>query len=115
MAVEYNAKLAFLPPLNKPIQACSCHYCENEWLRIMDELDPDGWMSRLSRGMILCRECGNKRCPKATYHGHDCTHSNDSGQPLSVYGDFKIDTSWMKTCDDDCPDECTGEHAGVTA
>lgn len=30
--------------------------------------------------MILCPECGNKRCPKATDHRHDCTGSNEPGQ-----------------------------------
>jgi hypothetical protein len=35
--------------------------------------------------MILCGECGNKRCPKASWHAYDCTHSNEPGQPGSVY------------------------------
>jgi len=35
--------------------------------------------------MILCSECGNKRCPKATDHRLDCTNSNDSGQEGSIY------------------------------
>lgn len=81
-----NTKITWL--LGKPIDPCGCHVCENEWLRIMDELDPDGWMSRLSRGMILCPECGCKRCPRATYHEHSCTRSNDSGQQGSIYGGF---------------------------
>ncbi|QDH48440.1 hypothetical protein SEA_ZIKO_102 [Gordonia phage Ziko] len=55
----------------------------------MNVLDPDGWLSRACGiGMILCPECGCKRCPKATYHGHECTGSNESGQSGSVYGDF---------------------------
>jgi hypothetical protein len=36
-------------------------------------------------GYVLCPECGNKRCPKASNHKLDCTHSNASGQPGSVY------------------------------
>jgi hypothetical protein len=36
--------------------------------------------------MILCPDCGNKRCPKATDHRHACTGSNEPGQPGSVYG-----------------------------
>lgn len=36
--------------------------------------------------MILCPECGNKRCSKASDHELPCTGSNDSGQPGSVYG-----------------------------
>ena len=35
--------------------------------------------------MIVCPECGNKRCPKASDHDLKCTNSNESGQPGSVY------------------------------
>ena len=35
--------------------------------------------------MILCPQCGNKRCPRATDHRLDCTNSNDPGQPGSRY------------------------------
>lgn len=35
--------------------------------------------------MVLCPDCGNKRCPKATDHTLRCTDSNESGQPGSVY------------------------------
>lgn len=37
-------------------------------------------------GMMLCVECGNKRCPKATNHDHACSGSNEPGQIGSVYG-----------------------------
>jgi len=37
-------------------------------------------------GMILCKHCGNKRCPHATDHNNDCTNSNEPGQPGSIYG-----------------------------
>lgn len=30
--------------------------------------------------MILCPDCGNKRCPKAENHIMKCTKSNDVGQ-----------------------------------
>lgn len=92
--VEYKAKLMFFPG-QKPIDVCGCRYCENEWHRTMDELDPDGWMSRIGGNFIVCKDCGCKRCPRASYHGHECTRSNDSGQAGSVYGDFKLDTAWM--------------------
>lgn len=36
--------------------------------------------------MYVCHDCGNKRCPKATFHGNDCTGSNDPGQSGSMYG-----------------------------
>ena len=35
---------------------------------------------------IICETCGNKRCPHATFHGNDCTGSNEVGQPGSRYG-----------------------------
>ena len=35
--------------------------------------------------MILCRKCGNKRCPKASDHTLACTGSNDPGQEGSIY------------------------------
>jgi len=38
-----------------------------------------------SARMILCEHCGNKRCPHASDHRLECTGSNASGQPGSVY------------------------------
>lgn len=35
--------------------------------------------------MILCSICGNKRCPHAADHRHECTNSNEPGQPGSSY------------------------------
>ena len=35
--------------------------------------------------MVLCPECGCKRCPKANDHRHACTDSNAPGQPGSAY------------------------------
>lgn len=32
-------------------------------------------------GYVLCPDCGNKRCPKASDHLLDCTGSNEPGQP----------------------------------
>ena len=39
---------------------------------------------------VVCPECGNKRCPKATDHNNPCTNSNDPGQPGSIYGDMTM-------------------------
>lgn len=36
--------------------------------------------------MVLCPDCGNKRCPKASDHRLACTRSNESGQLGSIYG-----------------------------
>jgi hypothetical protein len=37
-------------------------------------------------GMIVCPDCGNKRCPRATHHDNACTGSNEPEQPGSRYG-----------------------------
>ena len=47
----------------------------------MKERDP---MSVLSQ-MVVCPNCGNKRCPKATDHTLECTNSNEPGQKGSRY------------------------------
>lgn len=54
----------------RPANACWCHKC-----------NPNPWPAR----MILCPDCGNKRCPKASDHNLACTNSNAPGQPGSVY------------------------------
>lgn len=36
--------------------------------------------------IVVCPICGNKRCPKATYHDNECTGSNKLNQPGSIYG-----------------------------
>ena len=50
----------------------------------------DCWKCMWERGghrthMIVCHECGNKRCPKASDHELQCTKSNEPGQPGSAY------------------------------
>ena len=42
-------------------------------------------MHPIGKPMIVCKVCGNKRCPKATDHTLECTGSNESGQPGSIY------------------------------
>ena len=39
--------------------------------------------------MVVCPDCGNKRCPKATDHRFLCTNSNESGQTGSSYTSSK--------------------------
>lgn len=63
------------------LDSCWCHQCHH---------DRGEWVNH----MILCPECGCKRCPHATHHDHVCTGSNDSDQPGSVYGDFHVDPDW---------------------
>lgn len=40
---------------------------------------------RFPTRMIVCVECGNKRCPRALHHSNDCTNSNEPDQPESRY------------------------------
>jgi len=35
--------------------------------------------------MIVCPDCGNKRCPKASNHALKCTNSNEPNQAGSVF------------------------------
>jgi hypothetical protein len=56
---------------------CWCHKC-NEHNTV------NGLPFSMTQ-MILCPECGNKRCPKASDHQLDCTGSNEAGQHGSVY------------------------------
>ncbi len=62
---------------------CGCWTCVNE----RAEKIADGYqrLTYLSR-FIVCPECGNKRCPKGTWHENACTGSNDPQQPGSRYG-----------------------------
>jgi hypothetical protein len=56
---------------------CWCHKCnENKTV--------NGLPLAMTR-MILCPECGNKRCPKASNHALQCTNSNEPNQVGSVY------------------------------
>jgi hypothetical protein len=57
------------------VARCWCHAC-----RPVAMWPPD------DNRMILCPDCGNKRCPKASHHERACTGSNDSGQLGSEYG-----------------------------
>jgi hypothetical protein len=66
------------------LQSCGCHACNAK-------------LGEEAMGMTLCRDCGCKRCPKATNHLHACSQSNDSGQFGSCYGE-------------ECPDVCCTEY-----
>jgi hypothetical protein len=59
---------------------CCCRKC----LRARDARDSAGLPIEATQ-MIVCRECGNKRCPHASDHNLTCTWSNEPGQPGSIY------------------------------
>ena len=54
-----------------PKYKCHCYKCADVFDRISK--------------MIVCPDCGNKRCPKATDHELKCTNSNEPGQKGSRY------------------------------
>jgi len=68
----YDGKKA-AQPAQEPVAKYCCHVC----------FDKSG-QTFLDR-MILCSECGNKRCPKATNHALPCTNSNNPNQAGSVF------------------------------
>lgn len=63
------------------IKRCECHRCIKEY----DIRDSTGNFPLNLTQMIVCRICGNKRCPHASDHRLKCTHSNEPGQPGSLY------------------------------
>lgn len=73
-----------MTPERKMLEAaareCQCRRC----LRDRDERSDWGLPAEMSR-MILCAQCGNKRCPHAADHRNACTGSNEPGQPGSAY------------------------------
>lgn len=60
------------------VDAC-CYHCENQKVH-----EPTGLTVAMIT-FIVCPECGNKRCPKATHHDNYCTGSNEPGQWGSRY------------------------------
>lgn len=51
---------------------CGCHQC------IRDR-------GEQALHFVVCKTCGNKRCPHATNHLFTCTNSNEIGQKGSLY------------------------------
>ena len=61
------------------IDPCGCYRCT------MERREPGLASFFEVNRMFLCPDCGNKRCPKATYHGEPCSGSNEPGQRGSRY------------------------------
>ncbi len=59
---------------------CWCYNC------LDNLLDPVTMLPVTMSRFIVCPDCGNKRCPKATDHNLVCTNSNEPGQQGSRYG-----------------------------
>lgn len=73
---EIRKRLEQVP---SPRSCCQTHWHE-DYMKL-DEKVKDF----IFRPFIACSICGNKRCPKATDCSLDCTDSNESGQPGSIY------------------------------
>ena len=65
-------------PKKSAREGCWCYNC------LGTVIDDHGWPRTMSH-FIVCPNCGNKRCPRATDHNLACTGSNDLGQPGSRY------------------------------
>ena len=68
--------------------SCWCARCHGDYV---DELRKQGVREMtlvfgIGNHYIVCPDCGNKRCPKATHHDNACTKSNEYGQEGSRYG-----------------------------
>lgn len=60
-----------------------CRRCSEEG---KEGVTVDGiFMPRHALEMFVCTVCGNKRCPHANDRRHECTASNEPGQPGSAY------------------------------
>lgn len=58
---------------------CWCYKCNENYVPLGEAFP------YVMTRMILCPDCGNKRCPKSTDHNMACTNSNDPGQLGSRY------------------------------
>jgi hypothetical protein len=67
-------------PLYTAPQCDGCGNCHACLVGVMENNMPV-----TSQRMIVCSDCGNKRCPKASNHRHKCTGSNEVGQYGSIY------------------------------
>ena len=82
-------------PLYTAPQCDGCGNCHTCLVGVMENNMPV-----TSQRMIVCSDCGNKRCPKASNHRHKCTGSNEVGQYGSIYtaprelSDEEIENIW---------------------
>lgn len=73
---QYGSRMLVATPGEGDPLGCGCIACDEA---------RSVWLPGAFRGMIVCPDCGNKRCPKATHHDNECTCSNEPGQEGSVY------------------------------
>lgn len=62
------------------LTGCACYTCIDVQISKRST-----FAERLAYPMVLCAQCGAKRCPHATHHDNPCTNSNEPGQKGSRY------------------------------
>lgn len=67
--------------IRTPGRHCACFACEDVDMATYTRLT--GQHAPLT--FVVCPDCGNKRCPRASHHNNGCSNSNEAGQPGSVY------------------------------
>jgi hypothetical protein len=87
---QHGSAFYVIRPAAFPERECWCHGCTAVVNEALDEFREDPWEGFLGAGMVVCPDCGNKRCPHATHHLHRCTGSNAPGQAGSVYGTMRV-------------------------
>jgi hypothetical protein len=64
---------------------CWCARCDGQRRATKVASSEMTLMQAMCCFMIVCPDCGNKRCPHATDHEDPCTGSNEFGQEGSAY------------------------------
>ena len=75
--VDENSIPLYTHPVKEQDGCGNCHAC-------LVGVTENGYPVTMQR-MILCPDCGNKRCPKASNHRYQCTESNEPNQRGSIY------------------------------
>ncbi len=65
--------------------------CKGCWRCLEGQRNKAGFLVSMGK-MILCPECGNKRCPHATDHRLKCSGSNEPDQAGSIYSNMNFKT-----------------------
>jgi len=60
------------------IEGCGCYSC------VSAVIEKRPFPENMMYPFIVCADCGNKRCPKASSHLNACTRSNEPGQQATV-------------------------------
>lgn len=64
-----------------PGEPCPCQECDERAAHVIEANPEIGLRYIATSGMIVCPDCGNKRCPQAESHDYWCSRSNATNQP----------------------------------